>query len=138
MKKDGIQTRNRKLATKAKKRRPGMQDFFKPFPVPMYGSNYLASVAAAGGAPMTQYYGQMGMQSFMPPPPPPSLPSPASSGSPTLQQGMTSSSSSSPPPLPQTTTSTASDVTGFPGYGMVNGGGGTADSNGMSIVGASA
>ena len=71
MKKDGIQTRNRKLATKAKKRRPGMHDFFKPFDSrfsAMYssmGSSYLA--AAAATSPMSQYYaGQMSaMQPFM-------------------------------------------------------------------------
>ena len=71
MKKDGIQTRNRKLATKAKKRRPGMHDFFKPFDSrfsAMYstmGSSYLAAAAATN--PMSQYYaGQMSaMQPFM-------------------------------------------------------------------------
>ncbi len=61
MKKDGIQTRNRKLATRAKKRRAGMHDFFKPFDsrfTAMYSSmgtsGYLAN-------PMSQYYGQMSM-----------------------------------------------------------------------------
>ena len=71
MKKDGIQTRNRKLATKAKKRRPGMHDFFKPFDSrfsAMYssmGSSYLAAAAATNH--MSQYYaGQMSaMQPFM-------------------------------------------------------------------------
>ena len=64
MKKDGIQTRNRKLAAKAKKKR--MHDFFKPLDprfsayTGMHGtSSYLTN-------PMSQYYGQMGqMSSFM-------------------------------------------------------------------------
>ena len=60
MKKDGIQTRNRKLATKAKKRRAGMHDFFKPF-----DSRFSAMYSSMGSSgylanPMTQYYGQMG------------------------------------------------------------------------------
>lgn len=64
MKKDGIQTRNRKLATKSKKRRGGMHDFFKPYDsrFAMYGtaagmgSGYLSNT-------MSQYYGQI--PSFM-------------------------------------------------------------------------
>ncbi|XP_059090305.1 GATA-binding factor 2-like isoform X1 [Tigriopus californicus] len=64
MKKDGIQTRNRKLATKSKKRRGGMHDFFKPYDsrFSMYGtaagmgSGYLSNT-------MSQYYGQI--PSFM-------------------------------------------------------------------------
>ena len=62
MKKDGIQTRNRKLAARAKKKR--INDFFKPFD-PRVGS-YTAGIGGAGGYlsnPMTQYYGaQMGHQ----------------------------------------------------------------------------
>ena len=62
MKKDGIQTRNRKLAARAKKKR--INDFFKPFD-PRFGS-YTAGMGGAGGYlsnPMTQYYGaQMGHQ----------------------------------------------------------------------------
>jgi hypothetical protein len=71
MKKDSIQTRNRKLATKATKRKSIMHDFFKPFDSrfsAMYssmGSSYLA--AAAVGNPMSQYYGQMGAVSSMQP-----------------------------------------------------------------------
>jgi hypothetical protein len=71
MKKDSIQTRNRKLATKATKRKSIMHDFFKPFDSrfsAMYssmGSSYLA--AAAAGNPMSQYYGQMGAVSAMQP-----------------------------------------------------------------------
>ncbi len=73
MKKDGIQTRNRKLATKAKRRKSLMTDFFKPFDSrsfsAMYssmGSSYLAA-AAAGNPAMSQYYGQMGAMSAMQP-----------------------------------------------------------------------
>jgi hypothetical protein len=62
MKKDGIQTRNRKLAARAKKKR--INDFFKPFD-PRFGS-YTAGMGGAGGYlsnPMSQYYGaQMGHQ----------------------------------------------------------------------------
>ena len=65
MKKDGIQTRNRKLAAKVKKRR--MQDFLQG---PRFG--YGGMAGAGGGWPLTnqmsQYYaGQMGqMSQFMP------------------------------------------------------------------------
>ena len=65
MKKDGIQTRNRKLAAKAKKKR--MHDFFKPLD-PRF-SAYTGMHGTAGSYltnPMSQYYGQMGqMSSFM-------------------------------------------------------------------------
>jgi hypothetical protein len=57
MKKDGIQTRNRKLATKSKKRKPGsMHDFFKPFDArfPMYASNM--AMATAPYLAASQYY----------------------------------------------------------------------------------
>ena len=70
MKKDGIQTRNRKLATKAKRRKSFMHDFFRTsfdsrFMYSNMGPSYLA--AAAAGNPMSQYYaGQMSaMQPFM-------------------------------------------------------------------------
>jgi len=59
MKKDGIQTRNRKLAARAKKKR--IDNFFGssrfcPYPSTMSGAGYLAN-------PMSQYYGaQMGHQ----------------------------------------------------------------------------
>ena len=66
MKKDGIQTRNRKLAAKAKKKR--MHDFFKPSLDPRF-SAYTGMHAGGAGSylPMSQYYaGQMGqMSSFM-------------------------------------------------------------------------
>lgn len=66
MKKDGIQTRNRKLAAKAKKKR--MHDFFKPSLDPRF-SAYTAGMHGSAGSylPMSQYYaGQMGqMSSFM-------------------------------------------------------------------------
>ena len=71
MKKDGIQTRNRKLAAKAKKKR--MHDFFKPLDprfsayTGMHGSAAGAAAASYLTGPMSQYYaGQMGqMSSFM-------------------------------------------------------------------------
>ena len=72
MKKDGIQTRNRKLAAKAKKKR--MHDFFKPldprfsaYATGMHGSAAGAAAASYLTGPMSQYYaGQMGqMSSFM-------------------------------------------------------------------------
>ncbi|XP_071748923.1 GATA-binding factor C isoform X4 [Lepeophtheirus salmonis] len=59
MKKDGIQTRNRKLAAKARKKHVGMHDFFKPLhdarfgPYP--GSGYFGN--------MSQYYGHNMMSS---------------------------------------------------------------------------
>ncbi|XP_059091620.1 GATA-binding factor C-like isoform X2 [Tigriopus californicus] len=58
LKKDGIQTRNRKLASKSKKKR--MADFFKPL-----DSRFSAYAGMSAGSgyfanPMTQYYGQMG------------------------------------------------------------------------------
>lgn len=65
MKKDGIQTRNRKLAAKAKKKR--MHDFFKPLD-PRFSaySGMHGSSASYLTSPMSQYYGQMGqMSSFM-------------------------------------------------------------------------
>eukprot|EP00095_Tigriopus_kingsejongensis_P000705 maker-scaffold58_size443543-snap-gene-3.21 protein:Tk00705 transcript:maker-scaffold58_size443543-snap-gene-3.21-mRNA-1 annotation:"endothelial transcription factor gata-" len=55
MKKDGIQTRNRKLSAKSKKKRGTVEDFFKPNQFSAYGSSsYFAN-------PMSQYYsmGQM-------------------------------------------------------------------------------
>ena len=70
MKKDGIQTRNRKLATKAKRRKSFMHDFFRSsfdsrFMYSNMGPSYLAAAAATN--PMSQYYaGQMSaMQPFM-------------------------------------------------------------------------
>ena len=58
MKKDGIQTRNRKLSAKSKKKRGSMVDFFAPFDTKSFSayggmtgtSSYLTS-------PMSQYYG---------------------------------------------------------------------------------
>ena len=58
MKKDGIQTRNRKLSAKSKKKRGSMVDFFAPFDTKSFSAyggmtgtpSYLAS-------PMSQYYG---------------------------------------------------------------------------------
>eukprot|EP00096_Caligus_rogercresseyi_P016490 TRINITY_DN917_c0_g1_i2.p1 TRINITY_DN917_c0_g1~~TRINITY_DN917_c0_g1_i2.p1 ORF type:complete len:422 (-),score=150.07 TRINITY_DN917_c0_g1_i2:430-1695(-) len=59
MKKDGIQTRNRKLAAKARKKHVGMHDFFKPLHEarfgPYPGSGYFGN--------MSQYYGHNMMSS---------------------------------------------------------------------------
>ena len=70
MKKDGIQTRNRKLATKAKRRKSFMHDFFRSsfdsrFMYSNMGPSYLAAAAASN--PMSQYYaGQISaMQPYM-------------------------------------------------------------------------
>ncbi|TRY70073.1 hypothetical protein TCAL_02853 [Tigriopus californicus] len=56
MKKDGIQTRNRKLSAKSKKKRGTVDDFFKPNQFSAYGSSSYFS------SPMSQYYG-MGQMS---------------------------------------------------------------------------
>lgn len=56
MKKDGIQTRNRKLSAKSKKKRGTVEDFFKPNQFSAYGSSSYFS------SPMSQYYG-MGQMS---------------------------------------------------------------------------
>lgn len=58
LKKDGIQTRNRKLASKSKKKR--MADFFKPLDSRF--SAYAGMPGSSGyfASSMTQYYGQMG------------------------------------------------------------------------------
>ena len=76
MKKDGIQTRNRKLSAKSKKKRGSVVDFFAPFDsrsFSAYGS--MAAHMGGGGAssylanPMSQYYGMtsgfMGGSSMM-------------------------------------------------------------------------
>ncbi len=97
MKKDGIQTRNRKLATKAKKRRAGMHDFFKPFDsrlTAMYSSMGTAAAAAGYLNPMSQYYaGQM--SPFMTPSTAMAL---NSSGSPTSTSSPNNMNSTTTPP----------------------------------------
>jgi hypothetical protein len=77
LKKDGIQTRNRKLAAKAKKRRHGlMHDFLRPLDSNPFSAAYQQAMGGSasylGTGPMSQYYGsnfgpmsQMGSQ-FMP------------------------------------------------------------------------
>lgn len=66
LKKDGIQTRNRKLASKSKRKRSGMHDFFKS-PIDSRLSTYAGM--NSGYLHMSQYYGQMGQMSsqFMTP-----------------------------------------------------------------------
>ena len=62
MKKDGFQTRNRKLSAKSKKKRGSVIDFFSPFDPSGSGKHFSAAAAAYGSSnyltsPMTQYYG---------------------------------------------------------------------------------
>ena len=52
MKKDGIQTRNRKLSAKSKKKRGSVVDFFSPFDAKSFsygGMGGLAGMAGSGG-----------------------------------------------------------------------------------------
>lgn len=58
MKKDGIQTRNRKLTSKVKsKKRPSGMDFFKPFDTRFSPYSGMATANPYFANPMTQYYG---------------------------------------------------------------------------------
>lgn len=60
MKKDGIQTRNRKLSAKSKKKRGSVMDFFSPFgdtkPFGGFGS-HMSGMSPHLGSPMSSYYG---------------------------------------------------------------------------------
>ena len=59
MKKDGIQTRNRKLSAKSKKKRGSVMDFFAPFdtkPFATFGS-HMGGMSSHLGSPMSSYYG---------------------------------------------------------------------------------
>merc|ERR1719228_90837 len=59
MKKDGIQTRNRKLSAKSKKKRGSVMDFFSPFdtkPFATFGS-HMGGMSSHLGSPMSSYYG---------------------------------------------------------------------------------
>ena len=69
MKKDGIQTRNRKLATKSKKKRGSVVDFFAPFEKSFaYGTMPGMAPSSSGSPssyltnPMSQYYTGMAGQ----------------------------------------------------------------------------
>ena len=139
MKKDGIQTRNRKLATKAKKRRAGMHDFFKPFDsrlTAMYSSMGTAAAAAGYLNPMTQYYGQMTPSAFMTASTMAGLssssPSPNNNNNinnnPTTSTTTPESVMSSPSP---TTSSSVLSSQGlhYPGYGGIVGGAGGGGAN---------
>lgn len=57
MKKDGIQTRNRKLSSKSKKKRSSVVDFFSPF-VDNKSFCYSSAATMGMGGYMSQYYGQ--------------------------------------------------------------------------------
>ena len=65
MKKDGIQTRNRKLSAKSKKKRGSVMDFFSsPFDAKPFGFGAHMSGGGGGGGgylpnPMSSYYGGM-------------------------------------------------------------------------------
>lgn len=68
MKKDGIQTRNRKLSAKSKKKRGTMQEFLAPFEARSFSAAAYAGMGAAAAATgyfpaMSQYYGMGGMGS---------------------------------------------------------------------------
>lgn len=73
MKKDGIQTRNRKLSAKSKKKRGSMVDFFAPFDTKSFSAYGGMSGHHAASSyltnPMSQYYGTqasaMAASSFM-------------------------------------------------------------------------
>ncbi len=57
MKKDGIQTRNRKLSAKSKKKRGTVVDFFSPFdPKPFSAAAYSGMASSYLTNPMSQYY----------------------------------------------------------------------------------
>ena len=65
MKKDGIQTRNRKLSAKSKKKRGSVMDFFSPFdtkPFATFGS-HMGAMSSHLTNPMSSYYGA-GMSSM--------------------------------------------------------------------------
>lgn len=61
MKKDGIQTRNRKLSAKSKKKRGSVIDFFSPFDPSGSSKHFSAAYGSASAnylaSPMSQYYG---------------------------------------------------------------------------------
>ncbi|XP_023338272.1 GATA-binding factor C isoform X2 [Eurytemora carolleeae] len=59
MKKDGIQTRNRKLSAKSKKKRGTVMDFFaSPFDTKPFGfSSHMGGMSGHIGNPMSSYYG---------------------------------------------------------------------------------
>jgi len=57
MKKDGIQTRNRKLSAKSKKKRGSMVDFFAPFDSKSFSAYGGMGTSSYLTNPMSQYYG---------------------------------------------------------------------------------
>ena len=50
MKKDGIQTRNRKLSAKSKKKRGSVVDFFSPFESKSFSYGGMGGLTGMGGA----------------------------------------------------------------------------------------
>jgi len=65
MKKDGIQTRNRKLSAKSKKKRAGMADFFRNGLDGRWGMGMGMGMGYGSSLPMSGYYHQMGPMSQM-------------------------------------------------------------------------
>ena len=63
LKKDGIQTRNRKLSAKSKKKKSGMSDFFRSGLDARYGgfpgSMGMSGMSPGFSSPMSGYYSQM-------------------------------------------------------------------------------
>lgn len=69
LKKDGIQTRNRKLSAKSKKKKSGMSDFFRSGLDARYGgfpgSMGMSGMSPGFSSPMSGYYSQMSPMSGM-------------------------------------------------------------------------
>ena len=59
MKKDGIQTRNRKLSAKSKKKRAGMADFFRSGLDGRWGMGMGMGSGYSFASPMSGYYHQV-------------------------------------------------------------------------------
>ena len=59
MKKDGIQTRNRKLSAKSKKKRAGMADFFRTGLDGRWGMGMGMGSGYSFASPMSGYYHQV-------------------------------------------------------------------------------
>ena len=63
MKKDGIQTRNRKLSAKSKKKRAGMADFFRTGLDGRWGMGMGMGGGYSFASPMSGYYHQVSVTS---------------------------------------------------------------------------
>jgi hypothetical protein len=60
MKKDGIQTRNRKLSAKSKKKRGSVVDFFSPFDAKSFSYGGMGGMGALSGMPGSNGGGSSG------------------------------------------------------------------------------